>query len=182
LYPTDDAPFPAEARASHKQKLSDVMQEALATHVKGLRFRERHAGPTIDEHMRDHGFDIEIGVDLNTGFVCGGNAYNCGTWCDKMGSSERAGTRGEPATPRDGSAIELVGLTRFVLEFLIKASSSSSSSDEQYPYNGVWLEKEKREFTWVEWAQKMDANFEKHFWIDENSDESTHINKVNNKY
>ena len=152
----------------------------MATHVKGLKFCERHAGPTIDEHMRDQGFNIEIGVDLNTGFVFGGNAFNCGTWCDKMGSSERAGTRGEPATPRDGSAIELVGLTRFVLEFLIKASGANDAN--MYPYKGVWLEKEKREFTWVEWAQKMDANFEKHFWIDDNSDESTHINKVGNKY
>ena len=31
--------------------------------------------------------------------------------------------------------------------------------------------------TWAEWASRIDANFEKHFWVGEDSHESPHVNK-----
>ena len=70
-----------------------VVAEALAVHVRGQTFRERGAGPRIDEHMQDAGFTVQVGVDPKTGFVFGGNKWNCGTWMDKMGSSGQAGNK-----------------------------------------------------------------------------------------
>jgi len=51
---------------------------------------------------------------------------------DKMGSSDKAGNRGHPATPRDGSAVELVGLSASVLKFLAELYVSG-----KYRYNAV---------------------------------------------
>jgi glycogen debranching enzyme len=181
LYPNDDSEHPSDEDLKQKsdklvkQKLCDVIQEALSRHVNGLKFRERNAGPNIDNHMTSNGFNIEIGVDLKTGFVYGGNAWNCGTWMDKLGSSHEGNNYGKPATPRDGSAIELVGLCRCVLEWLKKANETNKypyDGVELYPYDGI-------KYTWTQWAQRIDESFENHFWIDENSTESPHINKRN---
>ncbi|CAF0868627.1 unnamed protein product [Brachionus calyciflorus] len=176
LYPSDDAEHPSDEELRNRsdlkkiQNLYDVIQEAMSVHLNGLKFRERNAGKQIDDRMKWEGFNNEIGVDLETGFVYGGNEWNAGTWMDKMGSSEKTGNSGYPATPRDGSAVELVGLCRSVLEFLIK-----SNQQGHYPYDGVLLQTGSK-ITWLDWANKIDKNFEKYFWIDETSTESN-INK-----
>uniref|UniRef100_A0A671UFH5 Glycogen debranching enzyme n=1 Tax=Sparus aurata TaxID=8175 RepID=A0A671UFH5_SPAAU len=122
MYPTDDCEpcKPGEV----EQFLYDVIQEALQRHLEGISFRERNAGPKIDMNMRDEGKTGRVldpfTVDPATGFVTGGNRFNCGTWMDKMGESERARNKGMPATPRDGAAVEIVGLSKSAVRWVVE--------------------------------------------------------------
>lgn len=163
LFPTDDSPpLPA---GQVDQPLHDVIQEALLIHFQGLCFRERNAGRQIDEHMTDRGFNNQIGVHPETGFVFGGNDANCGTWMDKMGSSEKAGNKGKPATPRDGSAVEIVGLSKSILSFLAELYKQNL-----FPYGSVQRKnRDGSTVTWSykQWADKISLNFEKYFYINE---------------
>lgn len=123
--------------------------------------------------MKDAGFNNQIGIQPDTGFVFGGNEYNCGTWMDKMGSSEKAGNRGRPSTPRDGSAVELVGLQMASLRFLEKMSNEKiipHKSVERTSKNGT-----KTIWTYREWADKIKANFEKNFYV--GNDDGPLVNK-----
>ncbi|KAK4875160.1 hypothetical protein RN001_011582 [Aquatica leii] len=169
IYPTDDSP--ALEPGVHDQFLYDVMQEALKVHFQGLCFRERNAGRQIDAHMADKGFNNQIGIHPETGFVFGGNESNCGTWMDKMGSSDKAGSRGKPATPRDGSAIELIGLSKAVVSWL-----ATLYDNKLYPYQGVErVSKTGTILSWSfkKWGEKIQNHFEQCFWVD--------INKTQNE-
>lgn len=163
LFPTDDSP--ALPAGQHDQPLYEVIQEALTVHFQGLCFQERNAGKQIDEHMTDRGFNNQIGVHPDTGFVFGGNDANCGTWMDKMGSSEKAGNKGKPATPRDGSAVELVGLSKCVLTFLAELYKQNL-----FPYGSVQRKcRDGKIITWSykQWADRIQTNFEKYFYVNE---------------
>ncbi|XP_052738312.1 glycogen debranching enzyme [Bicyclus anynana] len=161
LFPADDA-APAPPGAAD-QPLHDVVQEALDVHFQGLVFRERDAGRQIDAHMADRGFNVQIGVDPETGFPFGGNDANCGTWMDKMGSSDAAGTRGRPATPRDGSAVELVALCHAAVSWLERQHRAG-----RHPYPGVARRHRDGALTawsWAQWAERLRRHFERHFWV-----------------
>lgn len=160
LYPTDDSP-PQEPGVK-EMPLEEVIQEALQRHFAGIAFRERNAGYQIDSQMTDEGFNVRAGIDTKNGFVYGGNPWNCGTWMDKMGSSEKAGNKGHPATPRDGSAVELVGLCKSALRWL-----DQMYKDGYYPYNAVEKTEHgvKTVMTFDQWGSLIKKNFEPCFWV-----------------
>ena len=136
--------------------LAEVIQDSLQRHASGISFTERGAGPGLDRDMTPPGFIVSVSVDWEeTGFVRGGNQFNCGTWMDKVGESSWAGNKGVPATPRyedmiymymylpslpppplppsDGSAVELVGLSYSAIKWL-----SDLYDAGLYAFSGVY--------------------------------------------
>ena len=158
--PYDDTWFPHDdARAYSKEStIEEIIQEILQRHASGLSFREYNAGPSLDMQMKPEGFQIDISVDWDTGIIFGGNQYNCGTWMDKMGESERAGNKGVPGTPRDGAAVEITGLVYSALKWLSELNQAG-----RYAFSGVDTSRGKVSFS--EWASKIKVNFEKCYYV-----------------
>ncbi|XP_026882893.2 amylo-alpha-1, 6-glucosidase, 4-alpha-glucanotransferase a isoform X3 [Electrophorus electricus] len=160
MYPTDDSQ--PQAPSTLDQPLYEVIHEALQRHMEGIEFRERNAGPQIDRNMRDEGFSIVAKVNPDTGFVYGGNRFNCGTWMDKMGESETARNKGIPATPRDGSAVEIVGLCKSTLRWLVELHKQG-----HFPHTTMTIHRDgkQRTVSYEDWNQKIQNNFEKMFYV-----------------
>jgi glycogen debranching enzyme len=102
---------------------------------------------------------------------------------DKMGSSYATNNAGIPATPRDGAAVEIVGLSYSVLSWLSALSSESSSSsdfskhpiDYIFPHSYVIMASGTR-ITYGEWANRIKASFHQHFFVPTNpSLDSNHV-------
>ena len=159
--PYDDTYFDFDDPRAYSQKstIEDIMQEVLQRHASGLSFSEANAGPGLDMQMKPEGFQLEIHVDWNTGLIFGGSQQNCGTWMDKMGESEKAGSQGVPGTPRDGAAVEITGLAYSALIWLAKLQK-----DGKYAYSSVKIDTSKN-ITLAEWASKIKANFERCYYI-----------------
>ena len=153
----------------NSRTLFDIVQMIMEYHANGIHFREWNAGRALDELMQDAGFQVNIELDHRlTGFLFGGNRLNCGTWMDKMGSSHRAGNHGWPATPRDGAPVELVGLLKSVLDWLVDGYRR-----QQYPYDGVLIRTRQEtnsvdptpfRLTFEGWSQLVQSHFESHFF------------------
>ncbi|KAK6199377.1 glycogen debranching enzyme [Scheffersomyces amazonensis] len=160
-FPLDDTwiPYTDERAFSYKTSIRDIIYEILSRHAKGIKYREANAGPNLDSQMKDEGFNVEVGIDWNTGLVRGGSQFNCGTWMDKMGESARAGSKGIPGTPRDGAAVELQGLLKSALRFVNKLHEQNL-----FPYTEV-EKPDGSKITLKAWEQLLQDNFEKHFFI-----------------
>lgn len=172
--PYDDTYFEADdPRAYSKSStLEDIIQEALQRHATGMVFREANAGPNLDMQMKSEGFNQSIKVDWDTGIIFGGNQNNCGTWMDKMGESERAGSKGVPGTPRDGAAIEITGLHYSAMVWLAKLYKEG-----KYKYEGVDTA-DKQAIKFSEWSARIKENFERCYWVPLNAkdDKSYDVN------
>ncbi|XP_062284498.1 glycogen debranching enzyme-like isoform X2 [Scomber scombrus] len=160
MYPNDDCEpcKPGEV----EQPLYDVIQEALQRHLEGISYRERNAGSKIDMHMRDEGFNVAVKVDPVTGFVSGGNRFNCGTWMDKMGESDRARNKGMPATPRDGAPVEIVGLSKSTVRWVVDLHGKGL-----FPYKGAKVHRDGKEvfIPYTQWNDQLQLSFEAGFWV-----------------
>ncbi|KAL4884419.1 hypothetical protein BJY04DRAFT_182448 [Aspergillus karnatakaensis] len=165
--PYDDTWFPFDDHRAYSKSstIVDVIQEVFQRHAQGLSFREYNAGPDLDMQMKPEGFQIDINVDWTTGLIFGGNQFNCGTWQDKMGESEKAGSKGVPGTPRDGAAIEITGLVYSALKWV-----SNLNEQGLYPYDKVDIG-DGNSITFKEWAARIKNSFERCYYVPEDSKE-----------
>ena len=146
----------------HKEKLArgekrimtveEIIQNILQSHADGITYREWNAGYEIDSNMSSEGFNIRLSVDEDTGFIVGGNSFNCLTWMDKMGSSGRAGNKGFPATPRAGAPVELTALLYHCLVEYDKLSKEGHFSFSSVKFEAIDI---KYEY----WAKRIKDNF-----------------------
>ena len=159
--PYDDRYFKFDSKSAYSQTstIEEIIQEVLQRHASGLSFREANAGPNLDMQMKPEGFQIDVHVNWDTGLIFGGSQYNCGTWMDKMGESERAGSKGVPGTPRDGAAVEIVGLAYSALVWV-----SSLHASGHYAFSSVTTATGSQ-VSFSAWAAKIRANFERCYFV-----------------
>ena len=169
--PYDDTWFHEDDPRAYSKKstIEDIIQEILQRHASGLSFREYNAGPNLDRQMKSEGFQIDIKVDWETGLIFGGSQSNCGTWMDKMGESDKAGSKGVPGTPRDGAAVEITGLSYSAISWIAELNNKGL-----YKYSGVKTD-QGREVSFVDWAAKIKSSFERCYWVPlEPKDDANH--------
>ncbi|KAG2220263.1 hypothetical protein INT45_009878, partial [Circinella minor] len=157
-FPKDYTYVPVDEGYKWESTIGELVQEILQQHAQGIHFREHNAGTKIDSQMKDEGFNIDITVDWTTGVLVGGNIWNCGTWMDKMGESGKAGNKGYPGTPRDGAPIEITGLLKSTLRWIIQIQSKN-----QFSWPGVQVK--GKIITYKDWNELLQKNFERVYYI-----------------
>ncbi|AET38511.1 bifunctional 4-alpha-glucanotransferase/amylo-alpha-1,6-glucosidase Ecym_2815 [Eremothecium cymbalariae DBVPG len=175
-FPLDDRyiPYDDPECFTHVSSVEDIIYEIFARHARGIKYREANAGPDLDRVMKDNGFNVEVTIDWDTGLIHGGSQDNCGTWMDKMGESKKAGTYGVPGTPRNGAAIEINGLLKSALRFVIDLNERGL-----FKYKEV-VRSDNSKITFKEWNRLLQNNFERFFYIpkDPSRDSDYEINPI----
>lgn len=160
-FPLDDTyvTWDSEEAFSYESSIEEVIYEIFSRHAAGIKYREANAGPNLDSQMKDNGFNVEVNIDWETGLVHGGSQDNCGTWMDKMGESEKAHSKGVPGTPRDGAAIELQGLLKSGLRFVVDLHKKGKfRHTEVKKADGTTI-------SFDQWNTLLQDNFERCFFI-----------------
>lgn len=162
-FPLDDkyVTWDSSEAFAYESSIEEIIYEILSRHAKGIKYREANAGPNLDSQMKDEGFNVEVHIDWSTGLVHGGSQFNCGTWMDKMGESDRAGNKGVPGTPRDGAAVELQGLLKSALRFV-----NGLHKQGKFAYAEVTKD-DGSTISLVEWEDLLQKNFERCFYVPE---------------
>lgn len=159
--PYDDTYFEYDDPRAYscESTIEEIVHEALQRHASGLSFREANAGPGLDYQMKSEGFQLDVKVDWSTGIIFGGNQLNCGTWMDKMGESEKAGSKGVPGTPRDGAAIEITGLLYSTIVWVTQLHD-----DGLYENDGVRTAGGQK-VSFQLWASRIKGSFERCYYV-----------------
>lgn len=167
-FPLDDTfvEWDSPEAFKHESTLGEVVYEVLARHAKSITFREHNAGPAIDSQMKDNGFNQHIYVDWSNGLIFGGNQDNCGTWMDKMGESAQAGNKGVPGTPRDGAAIEIIGMLKSCLRWV-----NQTRRDGGYSFPDAVENQDGESIPLEKWEELVQNSFEKCFYIPKSDSE-----------
>jgi glycogen debranching enzyme len=121
--------FPTDNQKEHQRKyanksnrpfimLAEIIQEIMTSHANGIHFVEWNTGGELDEVMLENRFHVDIVSDWRNVFIHDGNENKSRTWMDKMGRSDQAHNRGVPASPRDGAAVEIIGLLESTLKWV----------------------------------------------------------------
>ena len=144
---------------TNKYSLEKIIHTIFQSHAKGIHFTEWNHNSKNNLLQKKEGYNIDIDLDPNTGFIYGGNYYNNGTWMDKIGTSVKGKNKGLPATPRPGANIEIIALIYSSLEFVIEMGKNN-----YFKYKSVYLPN-KENYPYTQWKLLIKDSFEEEFYV-----------------
>ena len=143
--------------------IEDIIHIIFQSHAKGIHFREWDYSIKSyfnnNSYLKKEGYNIDIELDPNTGFIYGGNYYNNGTWMNKLGNGEKRKTRGIPVTPRPGADIEIISLLYSNLDFVVNMGNKN-----YFKYKSVVLSNGMN-YPYLQWKLLIKDSFEGEFFV-----------------